>query len=231
MTPAGGRAHALLVIAKQPAAGHTKTRLTPPLAPADAARLYECFLRDTLDIARAVPDVRRLIYYAPAQAAGYFAGLAPDFELTPQQGQDLGERLDHVLTRCLRDGFERVVVMDSDSPTLPPAYVAQAFQALADHEVVLGPCEDGGYYLIGLTRPQPRLLREVRMSQPNVLRDTLALARQADLRVALLPAWYDVDTVQELAQLQAELARPANGVAPRTRSLLARLRVALPMTS
>jgi len=177
-------------------------------------------LLDTLDIARAVPDVTRLVYYAPGEAAPYFADLAPDFVLTPQAGLNLGERLDLVLARCLRAGFQRVVVMDSDSPTLPPAYVAQAFQALADHDVVLGPCDDGGYYLIGLTQPQPRLLREVQMSQPHVLRDTLALAAQAGLRVALLPAWYDVDTVQELAQLQAELAEASANSAPHTRARL-----------
>lgn len=212
--------NALIVIAKRPAAGHTKTRLTPPLTPAQAAELYESFLLDTLDIARAVPDVTRLIYYAPDEAAAYFAKLAPDFLLTPQAGLNLGERLDHVLTRCLRAGFQRVVVMDSDSPTLPPAYVAQAFHDLSDHDVVLGSCHDGGYYLIGLTQPQPRLLRDVQMSQPHVLRDTLALAEQAQLHVALLPAWYDVDTAQELAQLQTELSGLPATAAVHTRARL-----------
>lgn len=215
--------NALIVIAKRPAAGHTKTRLTPPLTPAQAAELYESFLLDTLDIARAVPDVTRLIYYAPDEAAAYFAKLAPDFLLTPQAGLNLGERLDHVLTRCLRAGLQRAVVMDSDSPTLPPAYVAQAFHDLSDHDVVLGPCDDGGYYLIGLTQPQLLLLRDVQMSQPHVLRDTLALAEQARLRVALLPPWYDVDTVQELAQLQTELAGLPATSAAHTRARLVAL--------
>lgn len=214
---------ALLVIAKQPASGQTKTRLTPPLSPQQAAQLYDCFLRDTLDIARAVPGVTRLVYYAPDDAAGYFQTLAPDFELTQQCGAGLGERLDHALSHFLALGFERVVVMDSDSPTLPPGYVAQAFGALADHDVVLGPCEDGGYYLIGLTRPQPRLLREVRMSQPNVLRDTLDLAEQAGLRAALLPPWYDVDTIQALARLQTELLENTGRPATQTRALLSSL--------
>jgi rSAM/selenodomain-associated transferase 1 len=213
--------NALLVIAKQPTPGQTKTRLSPALGPVEAAQLYEGFLRDTLDIARAVPDVTRLIYYAPLESAPYFAEMAPDFLLTPQHGAGLGERLDYVLTRYLNDGFQRVVVLDSDSPTLPPAYVTQAFRELSDNEVVLGPCGDGGYYLIGLTRPQPRLLRKVQMSQPNVLRDTLALAEQAGLRVSLLPAWYDVDTEQELFQLQADLARSRSEHARHTRDLLA----------
>jgi glycosyltransferase A (GT-A) superfamily protein (DUF2064 family) len=116
-----------------------------------------------------------------------------------------------------------VVIMDSDSPTLPPAQVAGAFAALDGADVVLGPCEDGGYYLIGLKRPQPRLLREVPMSTPHVLRDTLALAEQAGLRVALLAPWYDVDTAQELDRLRADLAYQAPGIAPHTRAFLARL--------
>ena len=122
--------HALLIVAKRPVAGQTKTRLCPPLAPNEAAQLYECFLRDTLDVARGVPHVARHIAYLPHDESAYFHQLAADFVLMPQIGASLGERLDHALTQCLQDGFERAVVMDSDSPTLPPAYVAQAFDAL-----------------------------------------------------------------------------------------------------
>ena len=211
---------ALLVIAKRPTAGQTKTRLTPPLSPDEASNLYECFLRDTLDVARAVPGVSRLIHFAPDEASAYFEQLAPDFGLLPQVGDGLGQRLEQVLTHCLNNGFERAVIMDSDSPTLPAAYVEQAFASLAAADVVLGPCEDGGYYLIGLNRPQPQLLLGVQMSTPDVLRDTLALAEQSRLRVALLPRWYDVDTAPELERLRAELAGAANGDGPHTRALL-----------
>ncbi len=214
--------NALLVIAKRPAPGQTKTRLTPPLSPEQAAQLYECFLQDTLAVARAVPGTARLINYAPSDAAGYFSELAADFGRLPQVGADLGERLDHALTHCLTDGFRRAVIMDSDSPTLPAAYLVQAFEALETADVVLGPCEDGGYYLIGLTRPQPRLLREVQMSTPRVLEDTLALARAVGLRVALLPRWYDVDTAVELEWLRADLQRGHPG-APHTRRFLSAL--------
>ncbi|MGQ0605193.1 MAG: TIGR04282 family arsenosugar biosynthesis glycosyltransferase [Anaerolineales bacterium] len=204
---------ALLVIAKRPAPGQTKTRLTPPLTPEQAAELYECFLRDTLDVVRAVPDVTRLINFAPRDAAEYFARLAPDFGRLPQVGADLGERLDNALTHCLREGFTRAVIMDSDSPTLPAEYLRQAFTALEAADVVLGPCEDGGYYLIGLKRPAPRLTRTVQMSTPNVLRDTLAIAAEESFKVALLPVWYDVDTAQELSRLQSELLGHPDGSA------------------
>lgn len=212
---------ALLVIAKRPAAGQTKTRLSPPLSLEQAAALYECFLRDTLDLARRVPNVTRLINYLPNDAEHYFHALAPDYELLLQTGQDLGERLDFALTHCLQNGFDRAVIMDSDSPTLPADYVVQAFNVLEDADVVLGPCVDGGYYLIGLKKPQPRLLLQVKMSTPFVVRDTLEIARQENLKTVLLPEWFDVDTVTELDQLRSALERDGDG-AQATRSFLER---------
>ncbi len=211
----------LLVVAKRPAAGQTKTRLCPPLTGEAAAALYACFLRDTLDVMRQVPDVGRGIVYLPEAALDYFSALAPDMQLSLQAGVGLGERLDHLLTAALEAGASQAVVMDSDSPTLPVDYLVQAFAALAGpNDVVLGPCEDGGYYLIGLKRPQPRLLRDVEMSTPYVVRDTLALAGQLGLKVALLPTWYDVDTVAELDRLRAELHDAPPHVARHTRAFL-----------
>jgi uncharacterized protein len=214
------------VIAKRPAPGQTKTRLTPPLSPEQAARLYECFLRDTLDLMRAVPDVRCGIAFLPHAAADYFAQLAPDFDLVPQMGADLGARLNQALTHYLTHGYDHAVIMNSDGPTLPIEYLLQAFAELAaGADVVLGPSDDGGYYLIGLSTPTPRLLREVRMSTAHVLADTLALAREENLRVALLPAWYDVDDAESLSRLITELNTAAASVAPRTRSFLRQIRL------
>jgi len=220
--------NALLVVAKRPAAGQTKTRLCPPLSGESAAGLYECFLRDTLDIMRAVPSVQRTVVYLPDEARGYFTDLAPDMTLILQEGETLGERLDHLLTHVLANGADRAVVMNSDSPTLPATFVEDAFNRLHSADVVLGPSRDGGYYLIGMARPHPRLLREVPMSTPSVLTDTLALAVDMGLTVSLLPEWYDVDTVAELDHLHAEiqtLERSGNhaGLAGHTRRYLADL--------
>jgi uncharacterized protein len=213
---------ALFVVAKRPAAGQTKTRLCPPLDTGHAAALYECFLHDTLEVMRRVPDVTRGIAYLPDDAEGYFRKLAPDMTLLSQRGADLGARLDHVLTDALAMHADHAVVMDSDSPTLPAAYVRQAFTLLAcNADVVLGPCDDGGYYLIGLLQPQPRLFREIQMSTPHVVRDTLALADALGLHVAMLPTWYDVDTVAELNRLRVELATAPDHIACRTRAMLA----------
>lgn len=196
----------LLVVAKRPAPGQTKTRLCPPLTAEMAAALYECFLYDTLDIMRRVPDVQRSVVYLPHDAGDYFRRLAPDMTLVAQHGNSLGERLDHLLTGALAQGAARAVVINSDSPTLPAAYVQEAFARLDAADVVIGPCRDGGYYLIGMKRPHPRLLHEVRMSTPDVLADTLALAASMEVAVSLLPEWYDVDTVAELEQLRTEVA-------------------------
>jgi rSAM/selenodomain-associated transferase 1 len=212
---------ALLVVAKQPAAGQTKTRLCPPLTGAGAAALYEAFLCDTLDLMRQVGGAARTIAYLPEDAVGYFRRLVPDMALRPQRGADLGERLDHALADALAAGARHAVVMDSDSPTLPAAYVSAAFDVLdGGADVVLGPCDDGGYYLIGVKRPQPRLLREVTMSTPFVVRDTLALASELGLRAELLPQWYDVDTAAELGRLRAELTALPLEIARHTRALL-----------
>ena len=195
-----------MVVAKQPIPGRTKTRLCPPLTPTQASKLYECFLRDTLELMRSIPGMRRRIGYLPVGSQDYFRRLAPDMELRPQRGAGLGERLDHLLREALGKGSPgevspRAVVIDSDSPTLPAAYISQAFERLAEVEVVLGPTEDGGYYLIGVKQPQPHLLRQVQMSTPHVLSDTLRLAKASGLSVALLPAWYDVDTLADLHRL------------------------------
>jgi len=211
----------LIVVAKRPAPGNTKTRLSPPLSPEQASALYECFLADTLDLIRQVEGVERAIAYLPADAHDYFHRLAPDFHLVQQQGPDLGARLDHALTSYLSHGYEHAVIMDSDSPTLPANHLSQAFANLSNgSQVVLGPCDDGGYYLIGCNQPVPRLLREVRMSTPTVTADTVRLAGEVGLHLAQLPTWYDVDDGDSLSRLVEEIEALDSHTAVRTRRFL-----------
>lgn len=212
----------LAVVAKRPAPGQTKTRLCPPLTGAEAAALYECFLADTLDVMREVESVEPAIIYLPEDERDYFRELAPDFSLHPQRGDDLGARLDNLLRDALASGARYAVVMDSDSPTLPVSALKEAYAQLeAGADVVFGPCDDGGYYLVGVTHPQPRLLREVAMSTSTVLADSLAIADALGLKVALLPTWYDVDTGAELERLRDEFAQLPDKIARHTRRWLA----------
>jgi len=175
---------------------------------------------DTIDLMRAVPETQPVIVYLPEDEEGYFSELAPDFQRLPQCGPDLGLRLENALSHYLGLGYKRVVIMDSDSPTLPGEYLRQAFDALDNHDVVIGPCDDGGYYLIGLKRRAPRLLTEVRMSTPQVTADTLALAVEMGLKVAQLPAWYDVDDAGSLRRLCQELDHLTDSRAIHTRRFL-----------
>jgi hypothetical protein len=217
---------ALVVMAKRPFPGQTKTRLTPPFTPEEAALLYESFLQDSLQLVRTVPGVIPFVAYAPAdqETAAYFHQLAPDFELVAQTGAALGERLDAVLTGRLDQGYDQVAAMNSDSPTLPAAFLEEAFTRLddPDTDVVLGPCDDGGYYLIGWKRPQPRLVREVQMSTDRVLADTLAIAAEEGLQVSLIAPWYDVDNMADLRRIQFDVLQSSPG-AIHTRRFLAKV--------
>jgi glycosyltransferase A (GT-A) superfamily protein (DUF2064 family) len=168
-------------------------------------------------------DIHPVLAYTPVEEAAYFQQAAPDFECIPQEGAYLGERLDNVLIHYLNAGYSCVAVMNSDSPTLPLSSLAETFAALSgNNDVVLGPCDDGGYYLIGLKRPHPDLLRQVKMSTPHVLSDTLRIAKKMKLRVYLLPTWYDVDDPPSLEKLSSELdgQNPQSRTAFHTRSFL-----------
>ena len=214
---------ALIVVAKEPLVGRTKTRLSPPLSGQQATDLYRCLLLDTLELMKQVEGVQPIIAYLPPDAEPFFRRFAPPgFDLVPQVGNDLGERLDNVLTHCLQMGYRQAVVMDSDSPTLPVAYLRQAFRELDDPtvDVVLGPCDVGGYYLIGLKSPCSALFRGIVMSTSTVVAETLERAHENALRVACLPRWYDVDTSEDLERLIEELRSQPDNLAPHTRAFL-----------
>lgn len=206
---------ALIVMAKRPFPGRTKTRLCPPLSHQEAALLYENFLKDTLANVRSLPGVTPFVAWAPDGELAYFQDLAPGFELIRQQGDSLGPRLDAALTFCGQQGFQQVAAVSSDAPSLPAAFLQHAFASLDDPDcdVVLGPCQDGGYYLIGWKQPHPRLVREVPMSTATVLQDTLRLAEEDKLTTTLLPVWYDIDEFSDVTRLMADLeSTPEVGV-------------------
>src|SRR5215469_5434939 len=207
-------------MAKVPGSSPVKSRLHGALTAERATELYRCFLLDRLDAVAALADVTPVVAFTPAEAR---SALAP-LELMAQEGADLGERLSTLLTALLGRGHTGAIAIDSDSPTLPMAYVTEAARHLAggSSDVVLGPCEDGGYYLIGLAAPQPALFEGIPWSTDAVLALTLEKARRQDLSVHLLPPWFDVDTEADLRRLRAAL--PAGNDGPRrTAEFLRRL--------
>src|SRR5262245_4730398 len=211
---------AVAIMAKAPLPGQVKTRLCPPLSPDEAAGLYRCFLLDKIQQVRALARARPVIAYAPEEAGQIFGTMAPDLELLPQRGADLGVRLTGILERLLEAGHDGAVAIDSDTPTLPIHLLQQAVDRLADDPAldgVLGPTEDGGYYLIGLKAPQPVLFTDMPWSTADVLPETIRRAEGRRLRLAQLRPWYDVDTPEDLDRLRSELASTEALVAPFTR--------------
>ena len=209
------------VFAKEPAAGRVKTRLAAGRPPAWAAAVAAAFLGDTLERFRHVGD-RRVVAFAPAEARAYFAGIAgPHYDLEPQADGDLGARLRAFIEAELRRGAGRVVVLGTDSPTLPVEYVERAFAELDRCDVVLGPATDGGYYLLGCGPRVPPAFDAIAWGTSGVLAQTVA--RLEGWRLALLPPWYDVDTPDDWRMLCGHLAAlRAAGVdagVPRTMAL------------
>jgi uncharacterized protein len=202
---------AIAVMAKASIPGRAKTRLVPPLTPEEAANLNTTFLRDIADSltgASAFADIAPVIAYAPAGSAGFFREILPTrIGLLETSAPSFGACLFHAAASLLEAGHESVCLINSDSPTLPTAYLVAAATMLAAPEdrIVLGPSTDGGYYLIGLKRPHRRLFEDIDWSTERVTAQTLARAQEIGLSVHQLPTWYDVDDLAALRVLTGEL--------------------------
>ena len=206
---------AVVIMARSPVSGDPpKTRLASVIgSDADRRRLYSAFLGDTVRGCRTVEGSSLRVAYTPDGGTAGFTevGIADD-ELLVQRGDDLGRREEDVFADLFVAGFTKVVMIGSDLPTLPIDHIRRAIDAVEPMTVVLGPAEDGGYYLIALATDTganaptvPNLFRNIRWSTAATLDDTWAAAVRAGLRVQLLPSWYDVDDEEGLTRLRAEL--------------------------
>jgi len=198
---------AVAIMAKAPRPGAVKTRLCPPLHAREAAALYRCFLLDKIVAVRMLVGAQPVIAYTPDEAQAEFAALAPDFTLVPQRGPDLGARLHAILAGLLAAGHPGAIAVDSDTPTLPREFLQQAIDCLSrpGPDVVLGPTEDGGYYLIGVRAAHRALFDGVPWSTSDVLEVTLRRAAATGLQAVCMPAWFDVDTPDDLQRLRTVL--------------------------
>lgn len=213
---------ALIVFVKSPIPGDVKTRLIPHLSGVEAADLYKCFVADTLRTASQISFQAKLqVAYQPHAKATDLSWLPfrnPP-ELFKQEGRSLGERLIHAFGVAFGRGTQQVVIIGSDSPTLPKLYIEQAFTALDEADVVLGPAVDGGYYLIGLSRPCLKLFEDVIWSTDQVFERTAQNAQSLGYALRILPFHYDIDTFQDLEALHKELLKDGQQ-APNTKRFL-----------
>ena len=212
-SPTGDAGVVVVIMARSPEAGDPpKTRLARAVAStSDRRRLYGAFLKDTVAACRTLEDTELRIAHTPDGGAEGFADLGVlEHELIPQRGSDLGTREASVFTDLFDAGFSKVVVLGSDLPTFPIEYVRTAVDRVDPGTVVLGPSEDGGYYLMALETNDteaavPNLFSDISWSTSSVLDDTMNAARRAGLRVELVEPWYDVDDEVGLAKLREEL--------------------------
>ena len=226
---------AVAVMAKAPRRGEVKTRLVPPLSEADAAVLSGCFIEDIagniLAAARDAP-IEGYVAYSPPGSEALFRALLPEgIGLLPPRRIGLGHSLPDAAEDLFAAGYGSVCLVNADSPTLPTGVLVEAARALAPpgDRLVLGPAEDGGFYLIGLKQAHRRLFEEISWSTERVFRQTLERASEIGLDTVTLQGWYDVDDVLSLRRLAVELGagHPAGYAAPHTAAFLHRLLPAL----
>lgn len=198
----------LSVFMKSPGADEVKTRLRPSLSREEVSRLYEAFVRDTLEKWMAFPcEVKVLCYLGDPPPRDLFPPGAGEVACWPQRGLDLGERMKDYFNRSFAEGATKSVVIGSDSPTLPLSRLHEAFSLLDRYGVVIGPSVDGGYYLIGMNQPHPELFDGIPWGRSDVLQKTVSLNRHLEGRWAFLDTWYDVDTPEGLTLLKQDLER------------------------
>lgn len=201
----------IAVLCKTPEAGQSKTRLSPPLRPDQCAEISACFIRDltaNLQTLCEGGDVAGYAVYTPAGSEARLRPLLPQqFGLVIQSEGDFGRRLRTSVEDILALGHHGAIIINSDSPTLPPSIVAEAAARLLEDDcVVLSPAIDGGYTLIGLTHLHRRLFEDIPWSTEAVHRLTEARAAEIGLKVCNVAPWYDVDDAQSLNILARELA-------------------------
>jgi uncharacterized protein len=210
---------ALGVMIKAPRPGFSKTRLSPPLAPEEAAQLSRCFLQDMIACFDRVKieDARAIgvAIYTPKGSESEFVGLLPrQYAMILQRDGEFGYRLWSAVVDLFAVGFGAVCLINSDSPTLPEAFLSSMVSSLLDDksEVAIGPCADGGYYAIGLRRPISELFQQISWSTDKVFAETLAQAKRAGVQPQILLPWYDVDEGSSLDYLMQQLfAGPETG--------------------
>jgi rSAM/selenodomain-associated transferase 1 len=185
------------IFVRSPVVGEVKTRLSPPLDPAQARDVYLAFLADL--VARLpVPKYHPTIFLAGSRTPELDSILDERWPVVAQRDGTLGDRLAAAFAEMLRTPGDRAVIIGSDSPDLPLPFLKRAFQLLKHRDVVLGPAFDGGYYLIGLRRPAPALFERVTWGSATVFEETLAAIAHERMTLALVPPWYDVDDAASL---------------------------------
>ncbi len=216
-------ARCLIIVAKTPVLGYVKTRLEATLGEVRTCELYEAFLMDTVHTAQRVRDCALCLSFTPASGLEYFERLAPEALLLPQPEAPFGERLRSAFESAFARGFGRVILIGADTPHFGPDEISAAFDVLDAESGVIGPCDDGGYYLLGLRAPEAALFEGIDWSTDRVLQQTLERGRSAGLELSLLPRLFDIDEFDDLQRLRVLLDNAPPDLCPLTSRLMKEL--------
>lgn len=205
-----------ILFLKAPLPGHVKTRLQPQLTPQQSAALYTAMVEDQLK-ALADGGFDTVLFIAQDRHRELISNwLGPSRPMVAQQGADLGARMFHAFEWAHHRGYHRMVLIGSDTPGIDRPLMEEAFEALTTHDVVLGPSNDGGYYLIGIRQAHEPLFQNIRWSTSTVLNDTHALAKSHGLSTNLLASRIDIDTFADVKQLWQESKNGEVNIGPKT---------------
>ena len=200
-----------VLFAKAPVPGQVKTRLCPPLTPAEAAAVAWALTQDAAGLVQSSRRLELVMAYSPDTEAPFFGEKFPGIRLLPQGEGDLGLRLDSAFSRVLLPGVPGALVLGSDHPTLRVETLELMLDALEKHDLCLLPTEDGGYAALGLRRLQPALFQGIPWSSPHVLSETLRKAESQNLSSHVLDPIYDLDRPEDLARLRGGMCCVTSG--------------------
>lgn len=199
--------NALIIMTKAPEPGQVKTRLVPPLTFVEAADLAQALLADQLENVAQFGGAQLFIAFTPDEARGYFENFATlGFSCFTQKGGDLGARMGNAFKQVFEFGFDNVVLIGSDLPALPLTTFERAYASLEkpDRDLVFGPSEDGGYYLVGMGRPIFDIFQDIAWSRNDVLARSVEKLAEMGVNYELLNYSYDIDTLDDLKRLQSD---------------------------
>jgi rSAM/selenodomain-associated transferase 1 len=186
----------LLIFIKNPEPGKVKTRLAADIGKEKAFKIYRKLLSHTIKVAQKV-DVKRQVWYSSFINRNDFIE-GEYFDKKLQSGENLGERMYQAFKKGFDEGYRKIVIIGSDCPDITPALLQQAYEELENHDLVIGPSADGGYYLIGMKNPHSELFLDVEWSTEHVLAQTIEKSKNLSLHLFLLPELNDIDTIEDL---------------------------------
>jgi rSAM/selenodomain-associated transferase 1 len=219
-------ANALAVMVKAPIPGTVKTRMVPPLTHEQAAELFQALLLDQLEHLTRLAEVDLYVAFTPVEAKALIEAVVPaSFQCFHQTGDDLGERMHEVFVELWRRGHRNLVLIGSDLPVVPLVFLRDAFKILErqDRQLVFGPSEDGGYYLVGMNQPTPEIFDGMSWSHDQVLAQTTEKVTHLGIDFRLLPGWFDLDTIKDLERLRAKADPDIRAAMRRTVDYIQRL--------